>query len=140
MSSMLIKDFDVNLIKSRNLHQYKCCRHVWWGGTTNNTCKDCKEEVEKLPLNKMIGIGWFECVCGRRYAGFSRGDVSSKCHGCEVENFAAFIIPGDKANKDEKTDKSHYCNACKGANDCPIVAQANRSSNDKNKFRRKPRR
>ena len=78
----------------------------------------------------MIGIGWFQCRCRRTYAGFSRGDVTSKCHGCQVENLPSFILPGDKANKDEKSDKKHFCNACKGSNDCPVIAEFKRLTNE----------
>ena len=71
----------------------------------------------------MIGIGWFECICGRIYAGFSRGDITSKCHICLTENLPFEIRRGYRADKGEETDKSHFCNACKGKGDCPIVEQ-----------------
>ena len=73
----------------------------------------------------MIGIGWFVCPCGRKFAGFSKGDVTSKCHGCQTELYPSFIVPGESAeNKEGKPKKAHYCNACKGGSYCPIVEAA----------------
>lgn len=82
--------------KSLFIHQYKCkcSKKYWWGSNSNNICKRCKKVNVYLDLKKMIGIGWFECKCGRKYAGFSRGDVSSKCHICQDENYPSFIVPG----------------------------------------------
>ena len=116
-------DFKEQRVKSRNLHQYTCCQKRWWGDATANICGICRRRVDRLPLNKMIGIVWFKCKCGRKYAGFSRGDVTSKCHGCHAENLPSFILPGDKANKNENSDKKHFCSACKGSNDCPVIAE-----------------
>jgi len=48
---------------------------------------------------------------------------TSKCLVCDIENYPVFIVPGDKANKNEKTEKAHYCSMCKGNGECPIVAQ-----------------
>ena len=78
----------------------------------------------------MIGIGWFQCVCGRTYAGFSRGDITSKCHNCHTENLPYLIEKGDRPDKGEKTDKSHFCNACQGREKCPIIEQLKDSSPD----------
>ena len=78
----------------------------------------------------MIGIGWFECECGRTYRGFSRGDITSKCHNCQTENLPYFIGKGKRADKGMKTDNSHYCNACKGKDDCPILNQFQQVSSD----------
>ena len=116
--------------KSRNLHQYECCKKRWWGDYVGaNMCGTCNSMVKMLPLLKMVGIGWFKCKCGRKYAGFSRGDVTSKCHGCEVENLPSFILPGDSAKKLQSTDKRHYCSACEGSYPCPII-----NENQKNNY------
>ena len=116
--------------KSLHIFQFKCTnkrcsQKVWWGSMKNQMCRNCGRQANKLDLEQTIGIGWFKCQCGRKYAGFSRGDVTSKCHGCHMENYAEFIVPGDRANQDEKKpDKQHYSNICKGDNDCPIVEEA----------------
>lgn len=119
-------EFEDSKIKSSFIHQYKCkkCKNQWWGTSANNRCKRCKETVEKLPLSQMIGVGWFECSCGRRYAGFSRGDVTSMCHGCEKKNLPVFIVPGESANGTKTY--SHHCSMCNGMGRCPIVASAHR--------------
>ena len=118
-----MNNFEENREKSLHIVQFKCCRNSWWGTLANNTCNKCKRVVQPLALAKMIGIGWFECSCGRRYAGFSRGDVTSKCHSCNVENLPLFIVPGEKAAKDEPKN-SHYCAVCEGSMNCPIVEEA----------------
>ena len=121
--------------KSHYIVQYKCCGNTWWG-TSKNTCRRCKKSGKVVPFNAMIGIGWFTCVCGRKFAGFCRGgtcllyyiisltkqDVTSKCHGCNTECFADFIVPGEKASG--KGGKSHYCAKCRGSLGCPIVNAA----------------
>ena len=113
--------------KSLHIFQFKCncSRNTWWGSNANNKCKRCGKTVEKLELEQTIGIGWFDCSCGRQYAGFSRGNVTSKCHKCQAENYPSFIVPGDEAeNKNKKDKKAHYCAICKGSYNCPIVAEA----------------
>ena len=71
------------------------------------------------------GIGWFKCKCGRKYAGFSRGDVMSKCHGCQTKNLPLFIVSGNEASKREHSNNSHHCELCKGnSGSCPIVHAA----------------
>lgn len=120
-------DFEENRLKSLYLKQFECnkCKRRWWNGGQSSECNRCKVNGSKLPLEKTIGIGWFECKCGRRYAGFSQGDVTSKCHGCQTENLPQFIVPGDKADKDDNnTKKAHYCAACRGGHHCPIVEEA----------------
>ena len=92
-------NFKEQRIKSRNLHQYTCCRKIWWGDASSSICDICKNRVDRLTLQKMIGIAWFECKCGRKYAGFSRGNVTSKCHRCQAENLPSFILPGEKENQ-----------------------------------------
>ena len=107
---------------SSNVFQYNCCENRWWGNISNNKCFTCKKTCEILPLAQMIGIGRFKCKCGRKYQGFSRGDTTSKCHACNTENLPYTILPGDKAARDDRNrENSHYCNACKGNSDCPIV-------------------
>ena len=93
-----------------------------------------KEVLQKLPFNKMIGIGWFECECGRTYKGKARGDVTSKCHNCQAENLPSFILPGDSAKKEQPTDKRHYCSECKGSANCPISSQILNSNKNVSKF------
>lgn len=124
-------EFEENREKSMFIHQYLCkkCKNRWWGASANNKCRSCDQETEKLDLSKMVGIGWFECTCGRRYAGFSRGDVTSKCHSCQRENYPSFIVPGDQASG--KGANSHYCASCKGNGHCPIVGQVRNLSSKK---------
>ena len=122
-------NFQSSYRKSKSIFQYCCsCRtgNYWWGSVKNKTCNRCKKEATKLPLQKMIGIGWFQCTCGRRYAGFCRGDVMSKCHGCQKKNLPRFIVPVEKDDKREGSDKKHHCEQCKGDYDCPIVAMLKR--------------
>ena len=78
-------EFEKNKSKSRFIHQYKCrCSPKrWWGSATSNICNKCGKTVAYLDLKNTIGIGWFECSCGRIYAGFAQGDITSKCHGCQ---------------------------------------------------------
>ena len=113
--------------KSGIVFQYKCVCNPkrWWGTNKNNECFKCKKTVTKLPLSETIGIGWFRCSCNRVYAGFCQGDVASKCHVCQAKNLPLFIVPGDRADKNEKTDKTHNCEMCHGNSEiCPIVAAA----------------
>jgi hypothetical protein len=121
----LYKEFNKAFKRSKYIFQFKCyyCRKKpWWGPIKNKICFTCGEVAEKLKLEARIGIGWFKCRCGRIYAGFSQGDVTSKCHGCQIENYPKFIVRGNKASKNEKTNKHHYCDICKGnRNNCPIV-------------------
>ena len=78
--------------------------------------------------------GWFSCPCGRKYAGFSQGNITSKCHACQRENFPEFIVPGEKADKQEKDDKkTHYCNVCHGKGHCPIVQKVKDNHGERNK-------
>ena len=112
--------------KSQGVFQYKCkCnRKVWWGGAKNNTCRKCSAVVEKLPLEKMVGVGWFECaLCNRRFAGFAQGNVASPCHLCHAKLFPSFIVPGDNV-QGEKKKHDHCCAACGGSQHCPIVEKA----------------
>ncbi len=119
-------DFEKNRQRSLHIHQYKCkcSSERWWGSEKNNKCKYCKKIVNYLDLKSTIGIGWFQCPCGRRYAGFSRGDVTSKCHKCNTENYPLFIVSGDKAEGDKPKKETHFCAKCEGRDGCPIVKQA----------------
>jgi hypothetical protein len=121
-------EFDEAERKSQFIFQYKCsCNSkVWWGAAKNNACKRCDKIVDRLPLEKMIGVGWFECACGRKFAGFCKGSVNSKCHGCGSQLLPSFIVPGDDASKtDKKGDrKTHHCAVCNGQGRCPIVEAA----------------
>ena len=65
--------------------------------------------------------------------------MTSKCHGCQTENYPSFIVEGDKPNKEEKTDKVHHCNECQGEYGCPIVALAIQSSNKNKIFKQRYR-
>lgn len=115
-------------------NSYKCKGKRWWGSMMNQICKNCMETAKKLKLEETIGIGWFKCKCGRRYAGFSRGDVASACHGCKMENYPEFIVSGDRASHEEKsTDKKHNCAECEGGYHCPIVEEARRINGLKRK-------
>ena len=132
-------EYDDAFKKSLHIFQFKCnskkCKgKCWWGSMKNQMCKNCMKTATKLNLEESIGIGWFKCHCGRRYAGFSRGDVTSKCHTCKTENYPEFIVPGDRASQKEKsTDKQHYCAECKGDYHCPIVEEARRINDLKKK-------
>ncbi len=134
------KGFNESLAESLHLHQFKCCSKRWWGNGNNSTCFRCHRNVSKLPFTQMIGIGWFECKCKRVYAGFSRGNVTSKCHVCSEENLPLFIVRGERADREDKdSDKQHYCNVCKGHEDCPIVEEVKRngSSHPRQSHRRR---
>jgi hypothetical protein len=113
--------------KSKRVVAYecqRCCNH-WWGNSSNNTCHRCQKTTNQLPLQRMIGVGWFSCPCGRLFAGFSKGNVTSKCLKCHTEVFPSFIVPSDEAqNPNGKEKKTHYCNVCKGRDNCPIVEAA----------------
>ena len=121
-------EFDEAESKSQYLFQYKCrCNpKVWWGAAKNNTCRRCGKTVERLALEKMIGVGWFQCSCGRRFAGFCKGSITSKCHGCGNQNLPSFIVPGDDVSNTEKRvdRKTHHCAVCNGLGHCPIVEAA----------------
>lgn len=123
---MMTMEFLEAETKSHFIFQFKCkgCRNTWWGTVHKNTCRMCQAIVERLPLAQMTGIGWFRCHCSRVYAGFSAGNVTSKCHGCNKENLPLFIVPGDDAAKPDGSRRQHYCNACKGKTPCPIVNRA----------------
>jgi hypothetical protein len=123
--------------QSLNIFQYLCsCKNKTWWGIKDNACKPCNKKLNPLPLKEMTGIGWFQCACGRRYAGFCQGNVTSKCHGCHKENLAMFIVPGDKADKDKKSKNknTHYCAACQGSDHCPIVDKVKGRGNFKSFF------
>lgn len=76
----------------------------------------------------LIGIGFFECKCGRKFCGFCQGDVPSKCHVCgETKNFAVFVTPGDKDAAGKEAKYAHHCAVCKGSGHCPIVGKASHS-------------
>ena len=77
---------------------------------------------------EMIGIGWFQCDCKRIFAGFCRGNVPSKCHGCNRDVDVAFIVEGNDAGDAERTEQRHHCNACLGRGHCPVVEEAKRIS------------
>ena len=114
--------------RSNYICQYKCsCRNKWWGTESNNQCKSCGKTVTKLPFGQMIGVGWFHCDCGRVFAGFIRGNVSSDCHGCKKKIFPEFIVPGDDAAGTERKS-THSCNMCNGNGSCPIVMSAKSGS------------
>jgi hypothetical protein len=124
----MLSEYEEAHRKSKNILQYKCkpCHNDWWGSRANRTCKRCGKDTDPLPLKQMIGIGWFACPCGRKFAGFSKGSVTSKCHGCMTEVLPSFIVPGESAenNDKDKPKKTHYCNVCKGTSPCPIVEAA----------------
>jgi hypothetical protein len=127
----MLSEYEQACRKSKHIFQYKCkcCYNDWWGAKANKTCKQCRQDKKPLPLKDMIGVGWFSCKCGRKFAGFSKGDVTSKCHGCNTEVLPTCIVPGESAGKDDEERKhSHYCNACKGRAPCPIVEAAKTSS------------
>ncbi len=121
-------EFDKAERKSQFIFQYKCKCNTksWWGAAKNNVCRQCGKTVTKLPLAQMIGVGWFECSCGRKFAGFCKGKITSKCHTCGVHLLPSFIVPGDDASNSEKQSerKSHHCAACNGNGYCPIVEAA----------------
>jgi hypothetical protein len=117
-------NFEKSRQKSFHIAQYtcKCTGRLWWNSKTNNICRNCNQPATRLTLRETIGIGWFQCACGRRYAGFCQGNVTSKCHGCQKENLALFIVPGDKADREDREKRNtHYCAVCKGEGGCPIV-------------------
>ncbi len=85
-----------------------------------------------------MGIGWFNCSCGRIFCGFSRGDTSSMCHTCHEEVYPDVIVPGQAASSRDREDsdkKSHYCNVCRGNMNCPVVAAAKKLSEDNMQLR-----
>ena len=106
---------------SKHCFQYECisCYIYWCGGYTKNKCPLCGKLVNKLPPEKIIATGWFNCKCERIYAGASRGDITSKCYGCNAENLPAFIQP--PLYNLRKTGNTNYCSACRGYKNCPIV-------------------
>ena len=88
-------NFEDSRRKAQFVYQHKCkCsdNKRWWGTIANNKCRNCQATVKPLDLKEMVGVGWFECRCERRYARFCRGDVTSKCHGCNKENYPSFIV------------------------------------------------
>ena len=123
-------EFDEKYEESLLSHQFKCeCFNKtkrWWAESSTSVCKRCGTRWNYLDLEDTIGIGWFGCKCGRRYAGFSRGDVTSKCHGCQRENYPVFIVKGEKAHKDDKRSSTakHHCSMCNGNGHCPIIMSA----------------
>ena len=124
--------FEEKFNRSKYIHQFECdCGNMWWGTNKNKKCRKCRKNVKRLPLEEMSGIGHFFCECGRKYAGFSFGDVTSKCHACKYENYPLFILPGDKAHKDKnKKRKHHFCAVCRGSNNCPVVEEIKRQNLD----------
>ncbi|KAF0736830.1 hypothetical protein Ae201684P_000172 [Aphanomyces euteiches] len=106
--------------KSTWIEQFYCkpCKNGWWGVST--TCRKCGKTRTALPLEQQSGIGWFECACGRKFAGFCRGNVRSVCHECGEKSLPSFVVPGDNASKRGK--HKHNCEMCHGNHDCPIVA------------------
>ena len=126
-------EFEKNKNKSSFVHQYHCkkCEIRWWGTSSKNRCAQCNETVEKLSLKQMIGVGWFECSCGRRYPGFSRGDDTLNCHGCQKPNSPSFIVPGELSSTHDNQHRvlNHYCGIfhyCKSSH-CPVFSQAQNS-------------
>jgi hypothetical protein len=131
--SSLARSFKEARNISKVTSQYKCCRydtHVWWGGNheMDSVCDQCGSYGEKLHKFEMIGIGWFQCDCKRIFAGFCRGNVPSKCHGCNRDVDAAFVVEGNNAGDAERTEQRHECNACLGRGHCPVVEEAKRIS------------
>jgi hypothetical protein len=113
--------------KSQSIFQFQCrwCDARWWGSAVNNKCHGCDTQAAKLPLKDMVGIGWYECSCGRKFAGFAQGNVRSKCHRCNVQLLPSFIVPGDEASDHKKESKHvHHCAKCHGIGDCPVVKAA----------------
>ena len=115
-------NFEESLEKSLNTHQYSCCGHRWWKNGDNSKCNECQQTCQYLSLEETVGIGWFECLCGRKFAGFCRGDVASRCHKCDSHILPSFIVPGKKIKR--KTDDTHECDMCDGSGECPIVDDA----------------
>ena len=89
--------------------------------------RECSSIRSPLPLSEMVGVAWFQCNCGRKFAGFCKGNVTSKCHNCSKEVKPAFIVPGDDAASSSRKF-SHCCSVCQGSGACPIVAQARESA------------
>lgn len=113
--------------KSKWIKQFKCIDALheerrWWGPATNSQCSVCHEIGTIVPLDEIIGIGWFCCSspCGRLFAGFCRGSVKSKCHKCNTALTAMFVVPGARAAGTKK-ENAHHCEACHGESPCPIV-------------------
>ncbi len=120
-------DFQKGLKKSKYIFQFECsrCDQNWWGGRSHNTCKSCRRTAKIRPFKDMVGVGWFVCdLCLRKFSGFAKGNVTSKCHRCNVEVTASFIIPGDNVSNKKENSNSHYCNVCRGVPPCPIVRDA----------------
>jgi hypothetical protein len=117
--------------KSRWIGQFECsnqrCRSSkkWWGAKNKDQhCCKCRQQGVLVPFEETIGIGWFKCgSCSRRFAGFCRGDVLSKCLPCKKPLTAEFIVPGNRAAGPKKK-KKHNCEACHGHRPCPIVEEA----------------
>jgi hypothetical protein len=117
--------------KSRWIGQFECsnrrCRSSkkWWGAKNKDQhCRKCRSQGVLVPFEETVGIGWFKCgLCNRKFAGFCRGNIQSKCLVCEVLLTAEFIVPGNRAAGPKKKN-DHHCEACHGQRPCPVVEEA----------------
>ena len=116
--------------QKRNLHgkrpvgimlEFQCgrCQRTWWGTQRNKTCKRCNVEAPKVPFEKRVGLGHFKCTCGRNFVGVARGDVKSKCHGCNALVSPWAIEPPGEMKR--KSSLSHNCELCHGEGYCPLM-------------------
>eukprot|EP00052_Salpingoeca_macrocollata_P000467 m.20412 g.20412 ORF g.20412 m.20412 type:complete len:129 (-) comp10546_c0_seq1:33-419(-) len=102
------------------LINYKCalCRRTWWGARSNADCSRCKRAGQELPLEERVGLGHFRCDCGRTFVGMARGDVRSKCHGCQALVLPHTIEPPGQVKR--KSNLAHHCELCDGHGNCPL--------------------
>lgn len=76
--------------KARNVCRYRCdhcdnAQPFWAAKRVIPRCRDCDRVCRRVLFAQTVGIGWFQCRgCHRRFAGFIRGDLTSKCHECNV--------------------------------------------------------
>ena len=118
--------------RSKHCLQSQCdsCSTLYWmderDEDTVYTCPKCGCDGYGISPSDYVGIGWFKCDCKRIFAGFSKANVTSKCHGCYREILPLFVVKGDSAGDAERTKRTHKCNACVGPNECPVVNAAKR--------------
>lgn len=97
---------------------YTCCGRVWWGGPRNRQCNRCHRDGADVPFGKRVGLGHFRCECGRTFVGFGRGDVRSKCHGCQRLVLPHAMEPPGQV--EAKSSLKHHCELCGGRGRCPL--------------------
>ena len=109
--------------EERERRYFSCakCKHGWWENVPKHKpvsqCRKCQTKYDAVPSHQEPKIGKHTCACGNTFTVWTFEGVTSPCYACGRDVLPEELLRPRRIKR--KTDKTHYCNTCKGQGDCP---------------------